>query len=75
MSGEVKRARKTGDPMTPEGAKARPVTPKRGGNITPEATKARFTGDPMSTSMEPAFVPRVITRPTPPAKTMTNPVK
>ena len=75
MSGEVKSARKTGDPMTPEGAKARVTTSKRGGDIKPEATKARFGGDAMSNDMAPAFVPRITRGPQGDSKSMKNPAK
>ena len=75
MSGEVKRPRKGGDPMTPEGARARSVTSKRGGSVTPEGTKARFTGDAMTNSMKSEFVAPIIVGPTGDSKTMKNPVK
>ena len=62
--------RKSGDPMTPEGAKARLSPGGRKGAITgaplvPEGTKARKSGNAMDNSLSPQFVARVITRATP----------
>lgn len=75
MSGEQKRGRPGGDPMTPEGATPRPTTQKRGGEIMPERTQARKTGDPMTNTQQSAFVPRVIVGPTGDSKSTVNPVK
>jgi len=75
VSGEPKRARKTGDPMTPEGARARRGTTARGGKVRPEGTKARMGGDAMTNSMKPGFVPRITRGPQGDSKTMTNPAK
>ena len=75
MSGELKAARKTGDPMLPEGARARRGTTARGGDVRPEATKARFAGDAMSNDTRGKFVPRITRGPQGDSKSMTNPVK
>lgn len=61
--------------MTPEGASARRGTSARGGDVKPEGTKARMSGDAMSNDMRSAFVPRVVSGPQGDAKTMTNPAK
>lgn len=75
VSGEPKRPRRSGDPMTPEGARPRPTTSARGGDAKPEGTKARMGGDPMSNTQRSGFVPRATRGPQGDSKTMSNPVK
>jgi len=65
-------ARKTGDPMTPEGAKARmsPSGPSggaisRGAQLVPEGTTARKSGNAMDNTQKSNFVAPIITRATP----------
>ena len=68
MSGETKAPRSTGDPMKPEGATPRAGAGGRSGVIsgaplTPERATPRTTGSSQENSLQPNFVPRVVTRP------------
>lgn len=63
------KARKTGDPMTPEGAKAR-MSPSgksgaisQGAQMVPEATKGKSSGDAMDNTQKSKFVDKIIVGP------------
>lgn len=69
-----------GGHIEPENAKPRPSTGGRrdaygSPGPTVEAQAPRKSGDPMSHDLVNKQVPAMVTRPTPPANTMTNPLK
>lgn len=73
--GESKSPRAGGDPMTPENARARSATPKRGGNIEPENYRPRKGGDPMSHDLPNKQIPMPGPRKSEDSKTTLNPFK
>ncbi len=75
------KPRKTGDPMTPEGAKARmsPDGPSgaisRGAPLVPEGTDGKSSGDAMDNTMKSNVVKPIIVGPMGDSRTTENPIK